>query len=409
MTNEPKHINILDQPQVVEEGAEDAISMQLSKKVNVKWREAVIAPTEYLDPSRPFTPPDWAMSVRGVPFYAFGDYNYLQGQAGNGKSFTICIYEAVALGAKFGELMYIGNREKPKVLHVDTEQSEGNVQLHMRRVYHLAGWQQGSDHSDQYRVLMLRETPAPRDRWAKVIKACHEFRPDFLFLDGMLDVVDSMNKEEDCNQVISEAGAISSIFKLCMTGICHENPSNPKAKDNDGPPKPAGHIGSYSQRKGSAGQGTSKMLNGTDATFRVTPKKVRNKDYEGWGFGVSDTPIEIDGKIYKIGIPYWIDGATNSTDDTPDEYQPIKDAMLALQWNVEGMRYTELESALRSYGITSKRKLGDYITLAQQIGVIHKNEDTKRYMLVYDNGPRLDTQISIDNNSLGDDDGGAPF
>lgn len=408
MTNDNQYDNPLEE---VEKQEVDEVLVKLGRKIKTKWQDVSIDPTELLDPSKPFTPPDWAISIHGTNVFAFDDYNYLQGQAGNGKTFTMCIYESVILGAQFGDLRYVGKHEQPKILHVDTEQSEGNVQLHMRRVYHLAGWDQGSDHRDQYRMLMLRETPSPSERLAKVVKYCYEYRPNFLFLDGMLDVVEGMNKEEDCNQVISEVGALASVLNMCVVGICHENPTNPKAKDEGGPPKPAGHIGSYSQRKGSAGQGTVKTLNGTDALFKVTAKKVRNKDYEGWSFGVKDATIRIDGADYQIGIPYWIDAEGNY--EVEEEEDPLKGAVLKavsnLQWGIDGMSYTEFEKALKGYGITSKRKLGDYISLSKTYGFVVQNPDTKRYYLVYSANTEIDTQTKIDNNSLGDSDDKPPF
>lgn len=387
----------------------DELQEKLRSKVKANFLGIEIDPSEYLDPRRPFSPPDWALAIRGTPFYAFDDYNYLQGQAGNGKSFTLCIYESVILGAKFGELEYVGNREKPKILHIDTEQSEGNVQLHVRRVYHLAGWEQSSDHSDQFRVLMLRETPSPQQRWAKVMRACVDYKPDFLFVDGMLDVVESMNKEDACNIVISEAGALASIFKLCMIGICHENPSNPKADTKDGPPKPAGHIGSYSQRKGSAGQSTVKTLVGIDATFHVTPKKVRNKDYQGFAFKVRDEIVRIDDHDFQIGIPYWYEEVLDisaSEEDKPKIQESKKDKAIrilkSLRWGLNGKRYSDIESDLVAVGVRAKPTINDYITIGLDEGVITKDKVLKRFYLV-NNAADIASQTSLE------DDNGDPF
>lgn len=387
----------------------DDLSEKLQKKVSAKWQEAIIDQSEYLDPRAPFCPPDWAISIRGTDVFAFDDYNYLQGQAGNGKSFTMCVYESVILGRDFGEIKYVGNREKPKVLHVDTEQSQGNVQLHVRRLYEMVGWEQSSDHSDQLRVLMLRETARPQDKWAKVIRACHDFRPDFLFVDGMLDVVEGMNSEEGCSMVINEAGALSSIFKLCMIGICHENPTNPKAKSDEGPAKPAGHVGSFSQRKGSAGQGTTKSLVGTDPTFSVVPKKVRNKDYNGFKFKIKDVQIRVDGRDYTIGIPYWVDSFEDTMVEKPEEKEDprkaaIRKAMNAITWSIEGLRYKDVVKGLERQGITSGRKQSDYIVEAQSYGIIYKADDTKRYFLVDTLLAKVDTSASIGFNSMGDSD-----
>lgn len=396
------HDPLLDtrESQPLPEPPSGELATLLRDKIKAKWDEANLTLSEYLDPTKPFIPIDWALSIHNKGVFAFDDYTYLQGQAGHGKSFTMSIYEAVILGATFGDIRYIGSRKKPKILHIDTEQSVGNVQLHKVRVYHMAGWAQDSDHRDQYQILMLRQTPNPVDRWAKVIRACYDFQPDFLFLDGMLDVVVGMNKEEECNLVISDAGAIAELFHMCMVGICHENPENSKST-SEGPAKPAGHIGSYSQRKGSAGQSTKKKLDGTTPTFEVTPKKVRNMDYEGFRFGIKDEPITINGKVYYIGIPYWVGDAAPANDDN-DENAKVRSAVLSLHWTLDGKSYTEFESGLRSLGITSNRKLSDYITISQNIGLVYK--DGKRYKVKYEeNGIDIEKQTSLDDNS------GAPF
>lgn len=372
---------------------------KLRAKIKTQWDKVTIDDNEILDPTKLFKDIDWAIEINGIKVFAFDDYNYLQGQAGHGKSFTMSIYESVILGQPFGTIRYIGNRPQPKVLHIDTEQSEGNVQLHKARVYNMVGWEQTSDHRDQYQIMMLRSTPSPEQRWAKVIRKCYEFQPDFIFLDGMLDVVVGMNKEEECNILISEAGALAEMLHLCMVAICHENPDN--AKKEEGPAKPAGHIGSFSQRKGSAGQGTKKLLSGVTPTFNVAPKKVRNKDYVGFAFGIRDTEVLIGDKTYNVGIPYWID--TNNplgggNDGQDEETKAVREAVQSIQWKSIGLSYTELEGGLKHYGITSNRKLSDYITMAQQKGIIEKRD--KRYFLLETGGASVDTQqgMKVDEN-----------
>ena len=366
---------------------------KLRAKIKTKWDTVTIDDNEILDPTKPFKDIDWAIEINGIKVFAFDDYNYLQGQAGHGKSFTMSIYESVILGQPFGTIRYIGNRPQPKVLHIDTEQSEGNVQLHKVRVYNMVGWEQTSDHRDQYQIMMLRSTPSPEQRWAKVIRKCYEFQPDFIFLDGMLDVVVGMNKEEECNILISEAGALAEMLHLCMVAICHENPDN--AKKEEGPAKPAGHIGSFSQRKGSAGQGTKKLLSGVTPTFNVAPKKVRNKDYVGFAFGIRDTEVLIGDKTYNVGIPYWIDtnnplGGGNDEDTEKEGHSKVRNAIKSITWKSEGLTYSEIAKGLTASGISSKRMISDYITTATQDGMIDKRDNL--YFINDSAGALVDTQ-----------------
>lgn len=399
MTQEPEYIDPL---QVAEPTstppAKDAIYLKMTKSFMTKWQDAKVQDGEELDPTKPYCPPDWAISIRGIDVFAFDEFNYMSGQSGNGKSFTNLIYESVILGKPFGEVKYVGNRPKPKVLHIDTEQSEGNVQLHVRRLYHMVRWDQGTDHRDQFRVVMLRNTPTAAERWGKVLNVCEEFRPDFVFVDGLLDMVKSMNDEEECSRVISEAIALADTIKACFVGVCHENPTGPKS---EGPIKPAGHVGSFAQRKGSAGQTARKKKEGI-IYFEVNPQKVRNKDYDGFRFGVKDETVTIDKTDYKMGIPYWMDTIpTNADSPTPE---PSKPAKKEPAYPADPMAFFKEKIPYGGLGTRAMREM-----LGKELGIGHGKADDycdemeRRHVLV-----KLNGKYFINANTM-DEDNSPPF
>lgn len=401
-----QHDKALDQRESipVQEKPTGELANRMHDKISAKWDEVTIEPDEYLNPAEPYSPPEWSFSLRGINFSNFGDFHYLQGQKGNGKTYTYSILITCAIKGSWGELRYVGTRKDPKVLLIDTEQSKGNVNMEVRRIYHMIGWEQGSQH-DQLKVLMLRETPDPVKRWAKTIRAIYDCKPDFIFLDGMLDVVHGMNKEEECNIVISETGALSSIFNACMWGIIHENPVQQKIA-LDGGSKPAGHQGSFAERKGAAGIASIKTLDNLIPTITVKQKKARNKDFGDWQYGIKDEPVLIDGKTYMMGIPYPIIGTKPEDDEDEALRQRVRTTMGKLNWDLEGNRYKDIESGLKSLGITSNRMISDYITIAQEIGILTKDNVKKRYFAVYDNVEDINSQTSFEE---GEDNSKPPF
>lgn len=282
----------------------DGISKELHARLSAEWEKMSIGEDEYLNPLDEYTPPEWALSKDDINFASFGDVHFLTGQSGTGKTFTFVGLMGAIMKGSFGPIKYVCNtRPNPKVLYIDTEQSKGSTQLVMRRVYHMAGWAQGSDHRDQFNVLMLRETTKPSDRWAKCIRAMYDLRPDFVFIDGALDIVDDMNKSDLCSQLIGECLACSSIFKLCMFLVLHENPLSLESALK-GLGKMAGHVGSFLLRKAAAGMGTVKKLEGTDATMIVLQKKARNKDFGDYSYKIHDVDMCINGERYDLAVPY---------------------------------------------------------------------------------------------------------
>lgn len=362
-----------------------------------------IGDDEYLNPLDKYTPPEWALSKDGINFSSFGDVHFLTGQSGTGKTFTfVCLMAAITKG-EFGPIKYVGeNRKEPRVLYIDTEQSKGNTQLVMRRIYHMAGWGQGVDHRDRLEVLMLRETTSPEQRWGKCIKAMYDKKPDFVFIDGALDIVADMNKSNLCSELISECLACSSLFKCCMFLVVHENPLSLESALK-GLGKMAGHIGSFLQRKAAAGIGTVKKLEGTDATMTVIQKKARNKDFGDWSYKIHDEVMRIDGEDFDIAVPYAIANTisteTTSTPESKDKVEMERLRGLVECIGIRSLSYHKFREELKTnHGIGSD-KATKIMAEAERYGIIEQRAG--KYSVVpeekpKDNGMMVETNIPDD-------------
>ena len=99
-----------------------------------EWFGTTINDYEWLDFTAPYTKPNFLLSFRGRPFARVGDVQIVSGQAGHGKSMLFSQIITAILHKEFGELRYeLGDSiPNPKVLLIDTEQSENDVEANER-------------------------------------------------------------------------------------------------------------------------------------------------------------------------------------------------------------------------------------------------------------------------------------
>ncbi len=112
---------------------------------------------------------------------------------------------------------------------------------------------------------------APKDR-VKLIEQVLERSADahLVFIDGLADLVNSVNDEAECNLIIQTLQNLASTYNVAIIGVIHENRGNKSTR---------GHLGQQAERKCIASISVSK--NKAKKFFTITSSLNRHsEDFE---------------------------------------------------------------------------------------------------------------------------------
>jgi hypothetical protein len=111
-------------------------------------------------------------------------------------------------------------------------------------------------------------SPTPKQR-LELIKQVLERSKDayLIFIDGLADLVNSVNEEVECNITIQELQNLATNYGVAIIGVIHENKGNKNTR---------GHLGQQAERKCIASISVSK--NRAKKFFTITSSLVRHSD-----------------------------------------------------------------------------------------------------------------------------------
>ena len=186
-------------------------------------------------------PEAYSLSVDGVGFFALCDIHGLKGKQKSGKSAVLKVCTAALMGEK--QFRVKSELEEPVVLFLDTEQQTSDVKLIIDEVKQMT--QKDDDYIDQHLLLF----PLRRLSYDTLISDTRllidEFRPQVVFIDGIVDYVESFNDEVQSRKLIHELLTICEEYGCAIVNVLHEN----KASDDQ---NMRGHLGTVlSQKAGS--------------------------------------------------------------------------------------------------------------------------------------------------------------
>ena len=354
----------------------------------------------WLQDDEKYEQPVWSLQWHGIPFAPLGNIHALTGQSGHGKTMTFSQLITAILGGQFGDLRCVLPEGVPRtVLYVDTEMGKNDTLRVRERVFRLLGWRWG-EHHPEFRILRLRDVqpPAPPTnnppatenapkqpkttqtglslqeakivvlRWKMILQAIWEVRPTVCVIDGMLDIIANYNDIEECQEIITKCMQVSSYYNISLWCLVHQNPGRID--------KMAGSLGSTLERKVTDILTTVKEKDKDtgSVTFTVQQLKARGADVPDWKYCVDDDREH-------VGMPRILGSETEAM--KPDQHQQYREELdeIFRQCNFQpgGMRYTELETAIKRLGYSSKRKIQKIFQDGQSEGIIKKDTVNGRY------------------------------
>ncbi len=291
-----------------------------------------------LDPREDYPEPYTMLEFNGVPFSKIGGLAAISGQKKNGKSFVLTQLMAAILGCGNERtkqylpglavpdrtIEYLGHL--PKVLYVDTEMEKLSSAKVLRRVHWLCGWDMKQP-NDRFDVLWLKSMPKednakPYIKRFELIKiAIDAIQPDVVFIDGLRDLIPSINDEEAGTTILDYFGSIAEERNLSIWLALHQNPG--KAADSD-EAKMRGWIGTELGNKVSDTLVSIKTKKPEGVTFTVKQQDARDKDMDDWTF-------EITEDAGLLGVPRIITKGTNLNSKSKEQ-PACDDPRLIREW-----------------------------------------------------------------------------
>lgn len=292
-------------------------SPEAMEQERIRQRDAQLRPY-WLDPREDYPEPYYMLEYNGVPFSTIGGIQAISGQKKNGKSFVLTQLMAAILG--YGNertqqylpgltvpqrtIDYLGH--EPRVLYVDTEMEKLNSAKVLRRVHWLCGWDMKQP-NERFNVLWLKNMPrddrekAHLMRYRLIRQAIEAVSPDIVFIDGIRDLLSSINDEESGTQILSELSTLAEERKMCIWNALHQNP---RADGNGEEAKMRGWIGTELGNKVSDTFISIKTKTAYGVTFTVKQQDARGKDVDDWKFEVTDD-------AGNLGIPRITNSGSN--------------------------------------------------------------------------------------------------
>ena len=229
-----------------------------------------------LDPTKAWEPVQYSFSQNGIGLAPRGDIHVVKAPQKNGKTFLLTLMMGAMLKGE-----YLGLKceiEHPRLLFIDTEQHPRNTQLVYRRICRIAGIDGHSRHS-QIKVLHMRGAQVAEIRHA-LLQEIVLFKPDVVYLDGLVDCVVDPNDQAESKAYITELSGIALRHDCSIWSVLHVNPGTEKMR---------GHLGTIMAQKVSDVLQClkEKQPDGT-VIFTVEQTDTRNKDINKFSFAIED-------------------------------------------------------------------------------------------------------------------------
>jgi hypothetical protein len=153
-----------------------------------------------------------------------------------------------------------------------------------------------------------------------------DIKPDVVFIDGLLDIVNDYNAQDECSVVIRDLMAYSTALNMSMWCVLHENPMTDKL---------VGSLGSIAERKVTevfvirkhkAPHNDKLFKDFPSVFFEIKQTKARGKDQEDWYFTIEDQGM-------GWGVP--VELGTDKEEQTKFDPRVLKEWITRRQYDIE--------------------------------------------------------------------------
>jgi hypothetical protein len=195
---------------------------------------------------KPPIAPEPLISINDVTIGTEGNLLCITGAEGSGKTNYLGGILSGAIKPMGANIDTLGtsiraNTKERAVLLYDTEQSEFQLYKNVSYILKRAGRTRPPDY---YKAICLMGI-SRNERMSLILESMDSYYYQYggihmVVIDGIADLIGSVNDEESSVKLIEELFRISAIYKTCIVCVLHMTPSGMKLR---------GHLGSEVQRK----------------------------------------------------------------------------------------------------------------------------------------------------------------
>ncbi len=320
-----------------------------------------------------YPPEECLLEIDGVGFFPKGDICAIKAKQKQGKTNAISIMVAAILCGKWGQLK--AALSNARVMVIDTEQKPADTQLVYNRTLAIAGLPK-KDIFERFRTFNFRALT--REEKIEAVKlAIMEYKPDIVFIDGIVDLMGNFNEVDDSKQIIDELMRLSSKevsgVDIAIACVLHTN----KATDDH---NMRGHVGTMLAQK----SGTVLEVKKDNGIITVSNSDSRHKEVPEWSFRFDDNGNIVDATQERLDMQAEI--RRKRADNQLEQAEKVKrerfEAMSKIVNDAKGyIRKSELSRALQSVLDKKRSTVDGYIRDWIADGVI-KEDANKNVVLV---------------------------
>jgi hypothetical protein len=231
--------------------------------------------------------PDPLIFIEGTPAFTRDNISIIGGKLKSGKTFFISMTLVSIIKGNYG--VFSSNpSNNMKVLLFDCEQARRDSLIVLKRIYKMAGLPEDI-RNENIKLYYLRDKSV-KERQYIIAHEIEEHRPDFVIIDGLVDITEDFNSVEKSSEAIQLVMTLSSKYNCHICSILHENKGNVNLR---------GHLGSMAAQKAE----TVIQLTKQGDVTKVEGPYTRNIGFNPFSFRInSDSLPYIVGKRSKEEI-----------------------------------------------------------------------------------------------------------
>ena len=257
----------MPEPQQVQQNTNEVRTIDFNCRLpSIPMYEDILK--EYrIDLTKEYPDIDYLLKYKGVGCIPRGDIQGLGGRMKNGKTTAaLCMIVAMLKGNFMG---FEATRGNYKCLIIDTEQGVLNAASKIRVIHRLLGWKE-NENNDRMVSLSIRGASL-NERIKLITAAVDEVQPDFILLDGIVDICEDFNNPADSQKTIQFMMRLSAQKKCAITCVLHANKKDEELR---------GHLGTELMNKCSEFY----IVRKSGDIANVEQAACRNEPLQNWAF-----------------------------------------------------------------------------------------------------------------------------
>lgn len=268
-----------------------------------------------------FPPEECLLEIDGVGFFAKGDVHAIKAKQKQGKTNAIAIMAAAILCGKWGRLS--SPLVRPVVMICDTEQKGSDTKLIYERILHLGDLQEEAV-LDRLYHFNLRTLDAS-ERYQALENLVMEFKPDILFVDGVVDLLGNFNDVDDSKCLIDKLIKLTqseeSNYQVAVVGVLHTN-------KNEEDHNMRGHLGTMLAQKAGTVLETVKK----EGIFVVQNSDARHREVPEWSYRFNEHGEIVDASDWRMQLleQKRVEKENLLRQKTEQQYQERKEILLSI-------------------------------------------------------------------------------